>query len=160
MSNIPSDESPGSQLLARLSRVMPAAEAALCLPLIDEIRALKRSQHAVIVAHNYQTPAITAGVADFTADSLAMARFGAQAIAPTIVVCGVRFMAETAKILSPSRRVLLPASDAGCSLAESITAVDVRDLKRRYPGVPIVAYVNTSAAVKARLISAAPLRMR
>src|ERR1019366_3765903 len=102
-----------------------------------------------VVAHNYQVPLITAGMADFTGDSLAMAHFAAQTDADTIVVCGVRFMAETAKLLARARKVLLPAPEAGCSLAESITAADVRSLRTRYPGVPVVAYVNTTAAVKA-----------
>jgi quinolinate synthase len=139
------------ELEARLTRVMPDAEAALCLPLIEEIRELKARRGALIVAHNYQIPAITAGVADFTGDSLAMARYAAEAAAGTIVVCGVRFMAETAKLLNPTRTVLLPAADAGCSLADAITAADVRALRERHPGVPIVAYVNTTAAVKAEV---------
>lgn len=138
-------------LLARLARTMPEAEAWDCLPLVEEIRALKAERDAVVIAHNYQVPAITAGIADFTGDSLAMARFGARARAGTLVVCGVRFMAETAKVLSPGRRVLLPAPEAGCSLAESITAADVRALRVRHPGVPIVAYVNTTAEVKAEV---------
>ncbi len=139
------------ELEARLARVMPDAEAALCLPLIEEIRELKARRGAIIVAHNYQIPAITAGVADFTGDSLAMARYAADAEAGTIVVCGVRFMAETAKLLNPTRTVLLPAADAGCSLADAITAADVRALRERHPGVPVVAYVNTTAAVKAEV---------
>jgi quinolinate synthase len=139
------------ELEARLARVMPQAEAALCLPLIEEIRELKARRGALIVAHNYQVPAITAGVADFTGDSLAMARYAAEADAGTIVVCGVRFMAETAKLLNPTRTVLLPAADAGCSLADAITAADVRALRQRHPGVPVVAYVNTTAAVKAEV---------
>jgi len=152
MSSIPfQTAAPDSELLGKLGNVMPAAEAELCLPLVHEIRELKKTAQAVVVAHNYQTPAITAGIADFTGDSLAMARFGARAEAPTIVVCGVRFMAETAKILAPRARVLLPASDAGCSLAASISAEQVRELRQRHPGVPIVAYVNTTAAVKAEV---------
>ena len=138
-----------SELAARLAGVMPEPEAWLQLPLIEEIRDLKVARRAVVIAHNYQVPPITAGVADFTGDSLAMARFAAQTDADTIVVCGVRFMAETAKLLSPARRVLLPATEAGCSLAESVTAADVRALRARYPDVPVVAYVNTTAAVKA-----------
>jgi quinolinate synthase len=137
------------ELTARLARVMPEAEGELCLPLIEEIRDLKRARDAVVVAHNYQVPQITAGIADFTGDSLAMARFAAATGASTIVVCGVRFMAETAKLLSPRRTVLLPAPEAGCSLAESISAADVRALRARHLGVPVVAYVNTTAAVKA-----------
>jgi quinolinate synthase len=144
-------ESWKSELAARLGRVMPDAEAWAHLPLIEDIRELKAAHGAVVVAHNYQVPLITAGIADFTGDSLAMAHFAAQTDADTIVVCGVRFMAETAKLLSPARKVLLPAREAGCSLAESITAADVRSLRTRYPGVPVVAYVNTTAAVKAEV---------
>ncbi len=140
-----------SALTTRLERVMPAAEAVLQLPLIEEIRELKARTGAVVVAHNYQVPQITAGVADFTGDSLAMARYAAATSAETIVVCGVRFMAETTSLLCPTRRVLLPAIDAGCSLADSITAAEVRALRNAYPGVPIVAYVNTTAAVKAEV---------
>lgn len=140
------------ELAKSLGYAMPEAEVELCMPLVREIRELKRVHDAVIVAHNYQTPAITAGVADFTGDSLAMARIGARASSATILVCGVRFMAETARILAPPRqRVLLPASDAGCSLASSIDAGDVRKLRENHPGVPIVAYVNTTAAVKAEV---------
>jgi len=140
-----------SDLVSRLVRVMPEVEALECLPLIEEIRRLKAERRAIVVAHNYQVPAITQGIADFTGDSLAMARFGAQADAPFIVVCGVRFMAETAKVLSPDRTILMPAPDAGCSLADSVTAQGVRELRARYPGVPIVAYVNTTADVKAEV---------
>ncbi len=140
-----------AELAGRLGRALPLPEVMLCMPLIAEIRELKAERRAVIVAHNYQVPAITAGIADFTGDSLAMARFAAQIPAETIVVCGVRFMAETAKLLSPSRTVILPAPEAGCSLAESITAADVRALRDRYPEVPLVAYVNTTAAVKAEV---------
>jgi quinolinate synthase len=130
---------------------MPAPEAWLYMPLIEEIRELKRRTGAVVVAHNYQVPQITAGIADFTGDSLAMARYAAATDAGTIVVCGVRFMAETTRLLCPTRRVLLPAMDAGCSLADSVTGADVRALRARYPGVPIVAYVNTTAEVKAEV---------
>ena len=105
------DWKPG--LASRLARVMPAVEAELCLPLIEEIRELKARRGALVVAHNYHVPALTAGIPDFTGDSLAMARFGAASTAGTIVVCGVRFMAETAKLLSPASTVLLPAADAG-----------------------------------------------
>jgi len=140
-----------STLIARLERVMTTAEASLAVPWIEEIRDLKAERNAVIVAHNYQIPEITTGIADFTGDSLAMARFASSTAARTIVVCGVRFMAETAKLLSPERTVLLPAPDAGCSLAESVTAADVRELRSQYPRVPIVAYVNTTAAVKAEV---------
>ena len=137
------------ELRARLRPVMPAAEVDESLPLISEILDLKASLQAVVVAHNYQVPLVTAGIADFTGDSLAMARFGAKAPARIIVVCGVRFMGETAKLLSPDRTVLLPAPEAGCSLADSVAAADVRALRERHPGVPVVAYVNTTAGVKA-----------
>jgi L-aspartate oxidase len=134
-----------SELAARLAGVMPESEAWLQLPLIEEIRDLKVARRAVVIAHNYQVPPITAGVADFTGDSLAMARFAAQTDADTIVVCGVRFMAETAKLLSPARRVLLPATEAGCSLAESVTAVDVRALRARYPDDVVTRVISCAA---------------
>jgi quinolinate synthase len=140
-----------SSLVARLRPVLPEAEVIDSLVLIEEILDLKARRNAVVVAHNYQVPLITAGIADFTADSLAMARYGARADAEVIVVCGVHFMGETAKLLSPGRTVLLPAPDAGCSLADSVTAESVRALRARYPGVPAVAYVNTTAAVKAEV---------
>lgn len=118
---------------------------------IAAILDLKRSVGAVILAHNYQRPEIFHGVADITGDSLALARDGARSGGPVLVVCGVRFMAETVKVMSPESTVLLPAPDAGCSLAASITADDVRRLKRAHPGVPVVAYVNTTAEVKAEV---------
>src|SRR5258708_20735469 len=118
-------------------------------PYIAGIGEWKRGRKAVVVAHNYQTPEIFHGVADFTGDSLALARFGAKTEAEVIVLAGVHFMAETAKILSPDKTVLIPDPRAGCSLAESITGADVRLLRQRYPGVPVVSYVNTSAEVKA-----------
>jgi quinolinate synthase len=118
-------------------------------PDIAAINRLKRQRNAVILAHNYQTPEIFHGVADIVGDSLQLAREAQRAEADVIVVCGVHFMGETAKILNPARRVIVPDARAGCSLAESITAADVRALRERYPGVPVVTYVNTSAAVKA-----------
>ena len=133
----------------RLRGVVPAIEWPVFAPDIDAILRLKRERRAVILAHNYQTPEIFHGVADVVGDSLALARKAAEADADTIVVCGVHFMAETAKLLNPNRTVLIPDLEAGCSLAESITAADVRLLRERYPGVPVVTYVNTSAAVKA-----------
>jgi len=139
----------GASLRSRLKHVVPEAEIELGLPLVEEILDLKRQHDAVVVAHNYQVPLITSAIADFTGDSLAMARYAATSRARTIVVCGVEFMAETAKLLCPDQLVLLPSRTAGCSLAESISAPDVVELRRRYPGVPVVAYVNTSAAVKA-----------
>ena len=118
-------------------------------PYIYRINKLKKEKNAVILAHNYQTPEIYHGVADFSADSLALAVEAAKTKADIIVMCGVHFMAETAKLMSPNKKVLLPDMSAGCSLASSITGEDVRNLKKKYPGVPVVSYVNTSAAVKA-----------
>lgn len=134
---------------ASVSRALPQAEWDVYRPHIDAIRALKRVRNATILAHNYQAPEIYHGIADVRGDSLALARHAATSTADVIVMCGVRFMAETVKLLCPDKTVLLPELDAGCSLAESITAADVRALRERYPGVPIVCYVNTSAAVKA-----------
>lgn len=141
----------GRTLAARLSHVVPPAEIELGLPLIERILDLKASRGAVVLAHNYQVPLITAAVADYTGDSLAMAQFAVNCEADTIVVCGVRFMAETVKLLCPDKRVLLPAQEAGCSLADSITPEDVRRVRERCPEVPVIAYVNTSAAVKAEV---------
>ena len=134
---------------ARLRRVIPDIEWAVHAPYIHAIQELKRTRNAVVLAHNYQTPEIFHGAADITGDSLQLAREAAKSDADVIVLCGVHFMAETAKILNPDRTVLIPDAEAGCSLAESITAEDVRQLKAAYPGVPVVTYVNTSAAVKA-----------
>ncbi len=113
------------------------------------INRLKKEKDAVIPAHVYQRPEILLGVADMVGDSYKLAKLGAQSPASTIVFCGVRFMAETAKILSPDKTVLLPAAEAGCSLSESITAADVRALKKKHPGAPVAVYINTTAAVKA-----------
>src|SRR6476619_1528100 len=118
----------------------------------DDIAAifkLKKERNAVVLAHNYQTPDIFHTVADIVGDSLALAREAARTDADVIVLAGVHFMAETAKLLNPDKTVLIPDLEAGCSLASSITAADVRLLRERYPGVPVVTYVNTSAAVKA-----------
>jgi len=134
---------------ARLAGVVPDLEWPALAPYVAAINRLKVERRAVILAHNYQTPEIFHGVADITGDSLQLAREAARAEADVIVMCGVHFMAETAKILNPGRTVLIPDLQAGCSLAESITAEDVRLLRQRYPGVPVVTYVNTSAAVKA-----------
>jgi quinolinate synthase len=134
---------------ARLRRVLPGIEVAALAPALRRIEALKRARRAVILAHNYQTPDIFHGVADLTGDSLALAREAARTDADVIVLCGVHFMAETAKLLNPGKTVLLPDLGAGCSLASSITAQDVRRLRAAHPGLPVVAYVNTSAAVKA-----------
>ncbi|MGD1067852.1 MAG: quinolinate synthase NadA [Vulcanimicrobiaceae bacterium] len=133
----------------RVAAVIPAVEWPVHAPYVDAINRLKRERNAVILAHNYQTPEIFHGVADIVGDSLQLAREAQRAQADTILVCGVHFMGETAKILNPSRRVIVPDARAGCSLAESITAADVRGLREKYPGVPIVTYVNTSAEVKA-----------
>jgi quinolinate synthase len=133
----------------RLKHIIPAIEWPVHAPYIAAINRLKLERRAVLLAHNYQTPEIFHGVADLTGDSLALARGAAETDADVIILCGVHFMAETAKILNPSRTVLIPDLEAGCSLASSITAEDVRLLKQRYPGVPVVTYVNTSAAVKA-----------
>jgi len=117
--------------------------------LITEIARLKQERGAIVLGHNYMTPDIFHGVADLAGDSLELARLASQTDADVIVMAGVHFMAETAKIVSPEKTVLLPDTAAGCSLAESITAADVRRLRRQYPGVPVVTYVNTSAEIKA-----------
>jgi quinolinate synthase len=133
----------------KVRSVIPDLEWPVFAPYIAAINELKRQRNAVIIAHNYQTPEIFHGVADFVGDSLSMAQQGAKTEADVIVLAGVHFMAETAKILSPEKTVLIPDLRAGCSLAASITAEDIRLLRQRYPGVPVVTYVNTSAAVKA-----------
>ncbi len=136
-------------LYDRVKSVIPSIEWPAFAGDIDAILALKRERDAVILAHNYQTPEIFHCVADIVGDSLALAREAMKVDAGTIVLAGVHFMAETAKLLNPAKRVLIPDLRAGCSLAASITAADVRLLRQRYPGVPVVTYVNTSAAVKA-----------
>ena len=133
----------------RVKGVIPELEWPVHAPYIAEILRLKQERNAVILAHNYQTPEIFHGVADLTGDSLALARQAAETDAEVIVLCGVHFMAETAKIQCPEKTVLIPDPGAGCSLASSITAADVRLLRERYPGVPVVTYVNTTAEVKA-----------
>ncbi|TXD35683.1 quinolinate synthase NadA [Lujinxingia vulgaris] len=137
------------ELYERVRKVVTEPEMTLAWPLIAEIRELKRAREAVILAHNYQHPLIFHGVADLRGDSLQLARLAQEVEARTLVMCGVHFMAETAKLLSPKRSVLLPSFEAGCSLADAITPEDVRALRRQYPGVPVVSYVNTTAAVKA-----------
>jgi quinolinate synthase len=137
------------QLYERVKRVIPAPEWAVFAEDVDAILELKRTHNAVILAHNYQTPEIFHGVADIVGDSLLLAREATKVDADVIVLAGVHFMAETAKLLNPKKTVLVPDLAAGCSLADSITAQDVRLMRQRYPGVPIVTYVNTSAAVKA-----------
>jgi len=133
----------------RLVGILPDVERVVLEPLIEEIEALKVERNAVVLAHNYMTPDIFHGVADLRGDSLQLARLAAETDAEVIVMAGVHFMAETAKIVNPAKTVLIPDTRAGCSLAESITGADVRLLRERYPGVPVVTYVNTSADVKA-----------
>ena len=133
----------------RVKDVIPEAEWVIAEPIIEEIEALKKERNAIVLAHNYMTPDIYHGVSDYKGDSLGLAQMAAEADADVIVMAGVHFMAETAKIVNPSKTVLIPDERAGCSLAEGITGADVRLLKERYPGVPVVTYVNTSADVKA-----------
>ena len=136
-------------LYAKVKSVITPMEWTAYAPLIREINILKKSRNAVILAHNYMTPEIFHGVSDFRGDSLQLAKEAAATKADIIVQAGVHFMAETSKLLSPGKMVLIPDVKAGCSLAASITADDVRMLRAAYPGVPVVTYVNTSAAVKA-----------
>lgn len=143
------DVMPLDQLFDRVSRVIPALEWATMEDDAKAIIELKKRHNAVILAHNYQTPEIFHGVADIVGDSLALAREAQNTDADVIVLAGVHFMAETAKLMNPQKTVLIPDVAAGCSLAESITAEDVALLRQTYPGRPVVAYVNTSAAVKA-----------
>src|SRR5271165_3660898 len=138
-----------ASLYDRVSRVIPPFEWPVFADDVDAILTLKRTRNAVILGHNYMTPEIFHCVADIVGDSLALAREATKVDADVIVLAGVHFMAETAKMLNPAKTVLIPDLRAGCSLAESITAADVRLLRERYPGVPVVTYVNTSAAVKA-----------
>src|SRR6266436_3706936 len=138
-------------LYARVQHVVPAVEWPFFAPYVKAINALKRERNAVILAHNYQTPEIYNCVADFVGDSLQLAVEATKTKAPIIVQAGVHFMAETSKILNPDKTVLIPDVRAGCSLASSITGEDVRLLRKRFPGVPVVAYVNTSAEVKAEV---------
>ncbi len=136
-------------LYEKVRKVVPPMEWPSFAPYILAIGELKKARDAVILAHNYQTPEIFHCVGDIVGDSLQLAREAARAEASVIVQCGVHFMAETAKLLNPDKTVLIPDAGAGCSLAASITGADVRALRRRWPGVPIVTYVNTSAEVKA-----------
>ena len=136
------------QLYEKVRKFIPEVEWAVYEPLVDKINRLKKEKNAVILAHNYMTPEIYHCVADIVGDSLLLAKESQKAKADTIIMCGVHFMAETAKILNPDKKVLIPDAEAGCSLAESITGDDVRLLKEKYPGVPVVSYVNTSADVK------------
>ena len=137
------------KMKARLEKIVPDVELRIKAEIAVEIEELKVQKNAVILGHNYMEPALFYSIPDFTGDSLDLSRKAAQTDKSVIVFCGVRFMAETAKILNPSKTVLLPAQKAGCSLAASITAQDVRDLKLKFPGVPVVTYVNTYADVKA-----------
>jgi quinolinate synthase len=136
-------------LYDRVRRVIPPLEWSSFAGDIEAILDLKRARNAVILAHNYQTPEIFHCVADIVGDSLALAREATRVDAEVIVMAGVHFMAETAKLLNPGKTVLIPDTGAGCSLAESITPADIALLRQRYPGVPVITYVNTSAAVKA-----------
>jgi quinolinate synthase len=136
-------------LYARVAKVIPEIEWPFHAPLIVEINRLKQQKNAVILAHNYQTPEIYHCVADIVGDSLQLSREAASTKADIIVMAGVVFMAETAKLLNPDKKVLIPDREAGCSLAASITGADVRLLREKYPGVPVVAYVNSTAEVKA-----------
>jgi len=135
--------------VTRHEDVLPDEELVVLQPILSDIERLKKERNAVVAAHNYMTPDIFGAAADITGDSLALARMAAETDADVIVLAGVHFMAETAKIVNPAKTVLIPDPAAGCTLADSITAEDVRALRRRYPGVPVVTYVNTSAEVKA-----------
>jgi len=143
------DLRPSDRLYDKVRQSIPAIEWPAFAADIDAIMALKRTRNAIVLAHNYQTPEIFHCVADIVGDSLALAREARDAEADVIVLAGVNFMAETAKLLNPSKTVLIPDRGAGCSLADSITPDDVRLLRQMLPGVPVVTYVNTSAAVKA-----------
>ncbi|MBC8435856.1 MAG: quinolinate synthase NadA, partial [Proteobacteria bacterium] len=133
----------------KVSRVIPKIEWPFHAPYIEEINRLKKEKNAVILAHNYQTPEIYHCVADIVGDSLKLAREAKNTDADIIVMAGVNFMADTAKIMNPNKTVLIPDPYAGCSLSESITGKDVRLIKKMNPGIPVVTYVNTSADVKA-----------
>ena len=137
------------KIYKKISSVVPEIEWKIHAPFIEKINKLKQEKNAVILAHNYQTPEIYHGVADIAADSLALAIEASKTTADIIILCGVHFMAETAKLMNLDKKVLIPDMQAGCSLASSITGDDVRMLKEKYPGVPVVSYVNTSADVKA-----------
>ncbi len=145
----PSVQAATSPVWEKIRDHVTPLEWRLQAPLIDEINRLKRAKNAVILAHNYMTPEIFHGVGDFVGDSLGLAREAARSNAAVIVQAGVHFMAETSKVLCPDKTVLIPDLRAGCSLAASITGADVRLIKQRYPGLPVVTYVNTTAEVKA-----------
>ena len=133
----------------KISKTLPGIEWSIHAPYIHRINKLKKEKNAIILAHNYQTPEIYHGIADVAADSLALAIESSKTKSDIIIMCGVHFMAETVKLMNPQKKVLLPDMSAGCSLSSSITGKDVRLLKKKYPGVPVVSYVNTSADVKA-----------
>ena len=135
--------------ITRAADVLPEVEVAALQPLIDEINWWKKERNAIVAAHNYMTPDIFYLAADITGDSLALAQIAVDTEADVIVLAGVHFMAETAKIINPEKTVLIPDLRAGCSLADGITAADVKALREQHPGVPVVTYVNTSAEVKA-----------
>ncbi|MHB8529462.1 MAG: quinolinate synthase NadA [Caulobacteraceae bacterium] len=149
LSFTPATEAATASIWAKVKTRVTPLEWRLHAPVIEEINRLKAEKNAVILAHSYMTPEIFHGVGDFTGDSLGLAREAAKCEASMIVQAGVRFMAETSKILCPDKTVLIPDLRAGCSLASSITAADVRLIRARYPGVPVAAYVNTTAEVKA-----------
>jgi len=136
-------------IYAHMDRVVSPADWTICAPYVKAINDLKARKNAVILGHNYMTPEIFHGVADFVGDSLQLAMKAAEVEADIIVQAGVHFMAETSKILSPEKTVLMPDMDAGCSLAESITADGIEEMRAKYPGAPVVTYVNTTAEVKA-----------
>jgi quinolinate synthase len=144
-------ESLYQEMKAKLDRVVPDFELRYKAEHAEQINQLKKEKNAVILGHNYMEPALYYSIPDYRGDSLDLSRKAAQTDKDIIVFCGVRFMAETAKLLNPNKMVLLPSEKAGCSLAASITAEDVRQLRARYPGVPAVAYVNTYADVKAEV---------
>jgi quinolinate synthase len=147
----PEVERATAHLYAKVKNVIPDIEWPFMAPYVKAINDLKKQRNAVILAHNYQTPEIFHCVADIGGDSLQLAREATKVKEQVIIQCGVHFMAETSKILNPDKTVLIPDSRAGCSLASSITGADVRLLRERFPGVPVVAYVNTSADVKAEV---------
>lgn len=138
-----------TDMQTKLAKVVPDFEIEYKAKIAYEINQLKKERNAVILGHNYMEPALFHSVPDYTGDSLALSRLAAETTADIIVFCGVEFMAETAKILNPDKTVLIPSQRAGCSLASSITAADVRNLKAQFPGVPVVTYINTYADVKA-----------
>jgi len=147
--NIPAALKSTARFYERVKTVIPDVEWPVHAPYVAAINELKKQRNAVILAHNYQTPEIFHCVADITGDSLALARKAVETDADVIVVAGVHFMAETAKLLNPDKIVLIPDERAGCSLADSITAADIREMRKKHPNTPVVTYVNTSAEVKA-----------